>query len=287
MAGAIVDFGETYSSVNFLIRDVNGALADAGTFIIDITNPDGTSVPPFAATHSATGTYSFDYTPGTPQAGRYLYVGTATGGTLGTLVRKFVDAWVMRPANPVTFIEFADAKAYLGEQSSLQDEEIRAYLEVASDIIEGIVGPVAIRTYTERVRAGTDRIRLFKKPITEVTSITSIRVPTFSYVSADLDVDSQYGHVFLLNGSAFINGPWTAVYKAGRTSISPRHVQAVKEQLWHMWAIQRGQTADSITPELVDVVDAESRGPWGLGFLIPRRVMELLELDPGYIPGVA
>lgn len=272
----MIDFGETYSSPNYEIRDVDGVLANAGTVTATITLPDQTTSNPSVANPSV-GIYNFDYT--TAQAGRHLVVVSATGGTLGSLIRKFTDSFVVRPADPAMLISLAEAKAHLGEQSDLQDEELRGYVQVATEVIESIAGPCSIRTYTRRIRWGYDRLLLPHRNVTSVTSITSIRTPTTEYLTAALDVDSIAGIVWLANRGIFLNGPWTAVYKAGRSDPPARYVQAVKEQLWHMWVIQRGQLADSTTPDLTDVADFESRG-FGLGFLVPRRVLELLHRTP-------
>jgi hypothetical protein len=214
---------------------------------------------------------------------------SATGGTLGTLVRKFVDAFVVRPADPALLISFAEGKAHLGEQSTLQDEEIRAYLEVATEIVESILGKtLSVRTFTERVRGYTDwSLRLRQTPIVSVTSITSIRTPTTTYGPSQLDVDTEWGYVTLLNQGYFVNGPWTAIYKAGMTNVPARYVGPVKDLLWHMWVFQRGQTADSITPELADVADFETRGSFLSGFLVPHYVMEKLKVGSDDVPGVA
>lgn len=283
MVAGIVDFQETYSSDNFQVLDVNGALADAGTTTATILLPDGTTQNP-TVNHPSLGTYNFDYLTTLPGLHRFRF--HATGGTLGTLVRRFADGFVVRPDMPVMAISLADARVHLNEQSRLQDEEIRAYVEVATEIVEGLAGPIAIRSYTERVRNATWLFKLKNTPVTAVTSVTSIPTPTYTVSPSLLDVDGEYGIVQLLSGSWFTNSPYTVVYSAGRSNVPARHTHAIKEQLWHMWVTQRGQLADTTTPDLLDVADFESRAqPFGLGFLIPARVRELLETD--LVPGVA
>jgi hypothetical protein len=278
----MIDFGATYSSPNYQVRDVDGNLAAAGTVTVTLTLPDATTTSP-SVTNPSTGIYVFDYL--TTQAGRYLVVVSATGGVLGPIVRRWVDAFVVRPVNPASLVSLADAKAHLGEQSSLQDEEIRGYLEVATEIVENIAGPCSVRAFTERVRTGADQLLLSRMPVVAVTSVTSVRDSSVTWASAGLDVDTSAGIVSPAAGGYFTNGPWNVAYTAGRTSVSARHTQAVLEQLWHMWATQRGQQTDSTTPDLLDVAEFESRSPFGLGFLVPRRVMELLESD--HMPGFA
>lgn len=279
-----VDYLETYSSQNFVVRDATGQPVDAGTVNIDITKPDGTAVTTFAAAHPALGTYNFDYL--TTASGRHPFFVTATGGALGSLVRKWFDVFVVRPQNPATAVELREAKAHLNEQGNLQDEEIRAYLEVATEIVEGILGePLSIRTYTERVRNGTWVFKLRNTPVVSVTSVTSIRVPSTVYLTAQLDVDQDYGIVYLKTGTDFTNGPWTVIYQAGNVALPARYTQAVLDLLWHMWVFQRGQLADTTAPDLVDVTDFETRGSFISGFLVPHYVREKLETDT--VPGVA
>lgn len=285
MVAGLVDYQETYSSDTFEVRDTTGVLADAGTTTVTVLLPDGTTSSP-TVNHPSLGTYTFDYLTTIPGLHRFRF--HATGGTLGTLVRRFADGFVVRPDMPAMGISLSDARNHLNEQSRLQDEEIRAYVEVATEIVEGLAGkPIVARTYTERVRNATFVFKLMKTPVQSVTSVTSIYAPTFSYAPTDLDVDTAYGHVYLLSGSSFSNAPFTVVYKAGVSDVPARYVHAIKEQLWHMWVTQRGQLADTTTPDLLDVADFETRGqPFGLGFLIPARVRELVDFELA-VPGVA
>jgi len=277
----VIDFGETYSSPNFEVRDVNGLLADAGTVTVTLTLPDLTTAAP-TVSHPATGIYNYDHL--TTQAGRHLAVTSATGGVLGSLIRRWTDSWIVSPADPGMGISLAVAKAHLNEQSSLQDEEIRDYTTVATAIVEGLAGPIVVRTYTDRVRQGTYALTLPRWPVISVTSVTSIRYGTV-YSGADLDIDGDAGVINLANGFDFPNGPWSVVYKVGRVDPAPQLIQAIKEQLWHMWVMQRGATADSTEPDLIDVADFESRGStFSLGFAVPRRVIEMVnnDLQPGF-----
>jgi hypothetical protein len=273
-----IDLGDPLPNLSVTTRNAAGQLENAGSVVLTLTLPDQTTTAP-SVTNPSAGVYTATYV--TVQAGRHLARWVATGLNASS----YTDAYVVRPADPGMLISLDDARRHLNEQSTLQDEEIRTFVEVATAIIEGIIGPVAVRTYTERVRNGTWLLKLLRSPVVSVTSITSIKTPTTTWVTADLDVDNEYGIVYLANQGSFTNGPWTAVYKAGRTVPSPKHVQAVKEQLWSMWYSQRGQLADSTTPDLLDVGEFESRVPFGLGFLVPYRVQQMLEYDQ--IPGIA
>ncbi len=273
-----IDLGDPLPNLSVTTRNAAQQLENAGSVVLTLTLPDQTTTAP-SVSNPSVGVYEATYT--TVQAGRHFARWVATGLNASS----YTDAYVVRPADPGMLISLDDARRHLNEQSTLQDEEIRTFVEVATAIVEGIAGPSAVRDRTYRVRTGADRLLLPDPPILSVTSVTSVRQPTSTYVTADLDVDTDAGVLALNIGSAFANGPWNVVYKVGRAIPPPKHVQAVKEQLWSMWFSQRGQLADSTTPDLVDVAEFESRVPFGLGFLVPYRVMQLLEYD--HMPGFA
>jgi hypothetical protein len=269
-----VDLGQLYRAT-YEVRDANGALTNA-TVSLAVTLPDGTTAAPgspFTPVNDSTGVYHVDFATAT--VGLHKFAWTSTSPTTSKVdwveVRQFIS-----------LISFADGKLHLNEQGSLQDEEIRSFMETATEVVESIVGPCIIRTFTDRVRTGGGQLLLPRFPVVSVTSVTSVRTPSTTYLTAELDVDLDAGVVSLNTGWGFTDGPWNVVYKAGRSIIPARYVQADKEMLWHLWTTQRGALADSTTPDLLDVAQFES--PLGVGFAIPNRVMELLGADrtPGF-----
>lgn len=265
-----IDLGTLYRSL-YTVYDAAGAVTDANV-TLTVTLPDQTSSGALTPTHDSTGQYHYDYQ--TTQSGLHRFAWSSTNPTTSKVdwveVREFIS-----------LISFADAKAHLNEQSTLQDEEIRSFMETATEVVESIVGPCVIATRTKWVDLEGDGSVMLKPPVVSVTSLTPVYATGVSYVTADLAVDTAAGIVRTTSGYALAGGPWIATYKAGRAVIPARYVQADKEMLWHLWTTQRGQLADSTTPDILDVAAFESSTPYGsvFPFSIPNRVRELLQTD--------
>lgn len=258
------------------VRNAAGVLTSPSTKTLTITLPDLTTTSP--AMTDTGGLLTYDHP--TTLAGRHTWRVVTTGPVTATTGEFNVSA-----SDPGWIMSLADAKAHLNETGTLQDEEIRAFMATVTEVVESIVGPVVVRTYTnERVRSGSSALLLLHPPVISVTSVTSVSgSPTWT---TGFDVDAAAGIVRLSIGGYFTGGPWNVTYVAGRTVIPARFVQAGKEMLWHLWSTQRGATSDSTTPDLVDVAQYEAGyGQAFAGFTIPHRVLELLEADR--IPGLA
>src|SRR5262245_4504570 len=270
-----IDVGQLYRST-YTVYDATGALTDA-TVVLAVTLPDGvTAAPgsPYTPIRDSLGQYHVDYTA-TP-AGLHKLAWSSTSPTTAKIdwleVRQFVS-----------LISFADARAMLNEQSTLQDEEIRSFMETATEMVEDIVWPCIIRTFIDRVNTHDGYcLTLPRFPVISVTSLVPIYSGGTTYATAALAVDTQTGIVTNANrNGGLIGGPWNATYIAGRTVIAPKYVQAAKETLWDLWTItQRGATADQIAPDVLDAAQFEP------AISIPSlRVQRMLERDA--VPGFA
>lgn len=269
-----VDLGQLYRAT-YTVFDATGALTDA-TVSLAVKQPDRTAAPgsPFTPVHDSLGQYHVDYaaTPAGLHELNWSSTGPTTAKTDWLEVRQFAS-----------LISFADARAMLSEQSTLQDEEIRSFMETATGVVEDIVGPCVIRTFIDQVDTNDGYCLLLPRaPVVSVTSLVPVFGGGASYVTADLLVNPDTGIVTLkTRGAPLIGGPWTATYVAGRSVISPIYVQAAKETLWDLWPSQRGATADSTSPDLLDVAEFEPV------VTIPSlRVQRMLDLEPG-LPGFA
>lgn len=172
---------------------------------------------------------------------------------------------------PATLDEF---KEHLGKSldASVQDSELELTLEAATNAVEGWqrIGPICVRSFTDRVRVESGSLVLPKTPVQSVTSAT--RVPDgLQYVPADLDVDSVTGIVEALSGS-IARGKYDVVYEAGRDPVPADLKEATLVIGKHLWESQRGPRAGRLRNE------DENRAQWaGAGYLIPNRAAHLMQ----------
>lgn len=271
-----VDVGQLYLWT-YDVTDATGAPANATTITLTITLPDQSILTP-AVTNPPTQTGHYVYGYPTTQAGLHKFA--ATTGTPTTAKVDWVDVRQF-----VSLISIGDAKKHLNEQGTLQDEEIRSFCETATEVVESIVGPCVIRTFTDQVDANGRDLLLPRLPVVAVTSITSVWTGSPAFVTADLQLNQAAGIVRLKSRSGYWNGPFTVVYTAGRSYVPARYVQAAKEMLWHLWTTQRGALADTALPSMSDAAAFETVGGSTGGTQLPPHVMELLQADS--VPGFA
>ncbi len=246
---------------------------------LTITKPDGTIVSPAPVLTGPVQsgrdyTFSFDYAFTSP--GRYQFA--ASTSSPGTALLPYVAN--VRAYAPLIGLD--EIKDHLNITGTGSDDELSAFLVVATEIVESRVGSCAVRTITGEYLPGTTRtvIRLPSGPVPAADSVTSI-VSTYadgpSWQTADLIVNPGAGTVRSANGWRFWGGPWLATYTAGRTVIPERFMQACKEQVRHMWDTQRGAAPPSV------LQGEEIYSPTGgaSAYTVPRRVLELLERDMG------
>lgn len=250
------------------IKDSSGTAANAGAVALTITLPDGTTTSP-AVSNPSTGRYQVDYI--TVQAGRHGVRWVATGANASA----YTDAFDVAEASPPLIVSLRDAKQQLNLPltSTTHDEELRGFIAATTDAVEFLIGPVVVRSYTERVDGDRPMIVLSHTPVVSVTSITPVLTGGTTYLSSEVDVDADTGVVQLLTGGWFTGGPWGVTYKAGRSVIRGGVRLASLIIIQHMWRTQRGGQSTVRARSGDDYTEPIP----GLGYSIPNRAMELLQ----------
>jgi hypothetical protein len=263
--------------------DSAGALVNPGTVTLNVTLPDATTVSVTTAT-AVTGTYTASYLP--TQVGRHIIAWTA--GT--TWSQAFSDVFEVRDIADIGICGYDEVLEYLNiPTASANENEVRRYIDAATDLAETYVGQVlGRRTFTDELYdGGTEFIRIRNPKAISITSVyeNGALVSASNYV---LDYTGQRlyrigsGTLYATNSYGY----WTAgmnnvkiTYIAGYVNPPMSAKQGVLEIIRHLWQTQRGamnvmtrnQTGDDFYP--------------GSTYSLPRRAMELL--DPTSFPGMA
>lgn len=269
------DLGDTVS-LAYDVLDSAGAVTAPATCVLTVTLPDGTTTTP-SVTNPSTGRYQADYVPAA--AGRYLARWVSTGPATA-----FSDAFDVRSAAPAYVFSLADAKAHLNITSTTNDEELRGWLDVATEIVEQLAAEVtARRSITERFQAdcwpalsvsrywSTSSLVLTYRPVLSLTSVTSLD-GTVTWDVNNLDVDPSSGIVRVLSGRA-LSGPLRVVYDAGYEVIPARYVGAAKIVLRHLWETQRAAVGGAKRSRAGMVDDNMMLVA---GYAVPRAAAELI-----------
>jgi len=261
----VIDVGTTYRAT-LSVYDASGALADPLSASVTITLPDGsTASPPVTLPPVVTGKLTADYV--TTQAG--LHKVAWVTGTPGTAA---VDYFSVRDF--ISILSVAEAKAHLNITSTADDDELRNFLQAATEVVEAKIGPCVRRSVTERVNEGGRVLALSQFPVLSVESVTSIWSGGPSWTAPQLLWDGDSGTVHQNLWWPFWYGPWTVAYTVGRLAVAERHLHACKELLRHLWETQRG--AQQAPPLAGEEIFTSTTG-WT--FSVPRRVTELLSDD--------
>jgi hypothetical protein len=217
----VIEVGETFSSSTFKIKDSTGAPGAASVSCV-VTLPDATTSAPTVTT-PALGDYVFDYL--TTVAGRHPYVVTATGGVLGSLVRKFADTFTVAGATSTGIVSLEEAKNHLNIplSNTNSDTEIELFIASATDKIEHRTGPVVRRIISNERHCGGERaVWLHEAPIISVTSV--IALDSLSTINvADLGIDPAGRVTYfptIQGGARFPYGEHLWTYVAG-TAVVP------------------------------------------------------------------
>ena len=261
----MIDLGTTYRAT-LAVRDATGTLANPLSATLTITLPDGTTAsPPVTLPPAQTGQLLADYV--TTQAGLHKVAWTtATPGTAA------VDYFNVRAFTCI--ISLAEAKAHLNMTATADDDELRNFLQAATELVEAKVGACVRRTVTERVSEGGYQLVLCRRPVISVESVKSVWPSGPAWTTPQLLVDTEAGIISQTYMWAFWYGPWDVAYTIGRAVMPERYLHAAKEQLRHLWETQRGATqAPPLAGEETFVTSA------GWTFSVPRRVLELLGDD--------
>ncbi len=262
------------------VRDLAGALVNATVLTLTIQKPDATQQSYSTPTNDGTGLYHQDIPAADlAQVGRYPYKWVATGTGAGVADSAF-DMY--DPFDP-TVMSLTDAKAQLNITSTANDEELRFFMDATTRIIEGFVGPVGRRTYSETVYPVQYRFATRRRPLISVTSVVSQVPGGPTYDPTLLLIDGPTGVCRQASGIEFI-GPLTVVYVAGRIEVSANIEHAGRIILQQLWTTQRG---GAVRPGMGGGVGDRNVLEQQLaaqGFVIPPRAVELLspDLQPGF-----
>jgi hypothetical protein len=256
-------------------RDPGGNLVTATTATVTVTLPNGSTASPTAAQTGTTGEYRADYP--TVVAGRHTVRWVFTGPA-----HAYTDMFDVRESAPPALMSLATAKKHLKKTDTVDDDEIRDWIEACTRAVEQFVGPVVKRTVTEDVRFRcAHELALTQIPAVELTSVTTLVTGGTSYDVADLHLDAETGIVTRLDGG-LLYGPLRFTYVVGRTIVSANIRGAARIILQHLWRTRQGPGRPQ---RGVDDYDVTEPLP-GLGFAIPNRAVQLL--DPDRLPpGVA
>lgn len=232
---SVLDAGDIWSQP-FYVKDTTGALANAGAVTATVTLPDNTTAAGVTVTNPSTGTYLVTYPTALTQLGRYAVYVQATGSNACAMS----DTFDVRAQTAL--LSMADARATLNYDAgdTSDDEEIRDYLDVATDLLERRVGPVIPRAVTEDIRLSGDGFVTSYPPVISITSLTAVQTLGIAYTAADFQALST-GKVVRKDGAWLLGGFWyTVVYQAGRQgTVPPRFLQACRLILTDLWDNQR------------------------------------------------
>jgi hypothetical protein len=231
---SMVDLLETYST-EFLVTDAEGVAANPSTSGCSLTLPDGTTTAP-SLTNPSTGTLRLDYV--TAQEGRHS--GTVTA-TVGSTVR--VQAFEFDVVQSRAIVSLADARAHLNMTATTNDEELRRFVEAATDFIEGRIGPVVRRTIAKTVIPGADGRLYLNGPAISLTTITAAYGSGGTYTVGDYYLDTGNGVVHPPYYGSTFTLPVTVTYVGGRVIVPPAIRQAALDYIKWLWESQRGATA--------------------------------------------
>ncbi|MFF7200518.1 hypothetical protein [Streptomyces sp. NPDC008141] len=255
-------------------RDPDGTPATATTAAVTIGLPDGTTASP-AAVEGDTGEYTADYV--TAQAGRHTVRWVFTNPA-----HAYTDVFDVRPAASTAIMSLAEAKRHLTMVTDDDDDEVRHWVDATTRCVEYFVGPVVVRTVTERHAAAcVSCIALRQRPALELVSVAGVLSGGTSYEPDTLSLDGEAGIVSLLSGGT-LRGPLDVTYTAGRRIVTANISGAARIILQHLWRTRQGPGR----PQLgVGDFDPTEVIP-GLGYAIPHRAVQLLNPDSAG-PGVA
>ena len=164
------------------------------------------------------------------------------------------------------FISLDEVKEHLNIAPSVTDHDTELVLiaSAAQELVEGIVGPVLHREVVQVDRSLTSSVVLSSAP---VVSITSVAYDSVAYLSP-VTVDAEAGIVSGLSGGDNA----TITYVAGRAECPDAIRLAALIVAAHLWRTQLGNAPSGALPQSDDF----PQGPFGVGFAIPSRAMDLL-----------
>jgi hypothetical protein len=248
------------------VKDSAGALTNATTVTLTITQPDGTPTSPTVTNPpTVTGQYRVTYVP--TQVGRHAWRFVAQ-----TPNTAYQDVFEVRETVSPSLLSLADAKSHLNITSTTYDDELREYLEAATEIVESYVGPIVTRTHTARVDGHRCAIPLPHTQVTGVTAISLVSDDSSPITLSDVAVDTTTGIITYKSGGTFAYGQMDVTYTVGRSFVKSNWTLAAKIIVKHNWETQLGNL-----PSIQG--DGAGYVVTGSGYLVPYRAISLLQPD--------
>lgn len=261
----LIDQGETWSSPTYEVRDSTGALVAGATVTAAVTDPTGSPSTPTPA-NPGTGLYTLDVLGS--QTGQYDVVVTATGGPLGSVVRKWTDSFTaIAPGGLLVSVD--DALTHLRGRAAIKGavdtDQLRWLCYLATQAVAGDLGRAVVReTVTEKHDGDVRALRLRRTPVRSITSVTENGVSLSATDGVDWTLDAQPRTGLLWRGSTTVSPESCVEWACGRANItvvyvagySPtpavvRHVAL--ETVARLW-----QTSQQAGHDLVDDVTADA-----------------------------
>lgn len=262
-------------TMSFSVTDLAGAPADA-TLDIFVTKPSGAVVMPHPTpVHVGTGQYTAEVTVDAP--GDWLYEAFASAGVVAAYSNQFN---VRRPG--LRIVSLAQTKIHLNMTDTTKDDELRAFIDAAQEVIEGIVGPVVPTERLEIHYGGNASIVLNHRPVFSVTSVTEYRgdvpyllVPEVGGGLVDTyRLDYLTGIMHRRNSrlpGVFAMGDVEVLYSPGWNPVPANITMAAQDQIGHLWRnsqLARGNARQAASAD--DVIQST------LAYALPNRVQELV-----------
>lgn len=174
-------------------------------------------------------------------------------------------------------LDEARSALHIADSDTSGDEELQAYVDAITAVVERHVGEVIERrTVTERVRLrrGATQFALRYVPVVSLTSLTSLL--GVAWPTTGMDLDPATGTVEVFRGVAPY-GTAVAVYEAGYATVPDNYKRGALVILQHVWELQRG-----VGDYMPGVIGEEERLNRVWMYDIPRKALEWLgEPAPG------
>jgi hypothetical protein len=257
-----LEVGQAYEA-GLEVRNKAGQLTTPATAVLTVTLPDGTvQAPAITLPPAAEGELLCDFV--LTQAGLHKFSWLTTGPN--TAKTDYVTC-----RNFISLISMQEAKDHLNITTANYDEELSRFMQAATELVQSKGGHTIRQSFTDEISDDIAfQLVLPRMPVLSVTSVTSVWPGGPSWDTTQLRV-SPSGIVTQVQPVPFWWGPWTCVYQVGRAVPLETHLQAVKEQLRHLWETQRGSM-----PAPLLGGEEEFTTATGWQFSVPRRVLELL-----------
>lgn len=253
--------------ISVTVRDASGVLVNPAAATLGITKPDGSTITPGVPLPPVTvGKPQYNYLSDT--VGRHVWrmvTATPAGSQSGV--------FYVRTSDPRWIISLDEARAQLNVTGSTGDAELEEYLQVTTDIVENIIGPVSNLDVVEEIHPAGRSILLNKLPVVSITSITPVDLNTgIVYSAVDYVLNKKAGIITRPYG-AYFGSPVTVAYVAGRSNQTPEAaIMAAKIIIQHLY---RSQQLRPSGPPVPGLNTNEPMVPM-LGFGVPNAAVQML-----------